>query len=305
MSILISRLLRSIRTNGVVGTLRRICRRIDAWILAGQMQLRNLVSHASVTGSADAIVSLTSYGTRLRTVHLVVESVGAGKAKPMRLILWVDDPLVLAEPTNALRRLVARGLELRLAAPLGSHKKYYPALSLALDDNVSRLITIDDDVLYPRWWLERLMVAASESPEAVIAYRARRVLLADGDFAPWVDWPLCDSAEPSLMYMGIGEAGIAYPRSVIEALLRRGTGFLEIAAKVDDIWLHSTAVSIGVPTRQVMGEALHLPVLPGSQLVALAHGNIGGGGNDAALRQNYDKDDLERLRASAVEGESA
>lgn len=296
---MILRLLRYVRTNGLGGTLRRISRRVDAWGLTARMQLRNLVSHAPVTGEADAIVSLTSYGPRLRTVHLVIESVGAGTTRPRRLILWVDDPTALTESTSALRRLVERGLEFRLAEPLGSHKKYYPALGPALDDNVSRLVTIDDDVLYPRWWLERLMAAASESPEAVVAYRARQVLLTAGDFAPWAEWPLCDSTEASLLHMGIGEAGIAYPRPVVESLLRRGKGFLEVAARMDDIWLHSTAVSIGVPTRQVMAESLHLEVLPGSQSVALAQTNILGGGNDAALRQNYDTDGLARLRASA------
>lgn len=301
---MISRLVRSLQTNGLRGTSQRVRRRVDALGLAVHMQLRNLVSNDSIIGSANAIVSLTSYGARLRTVHLIIESIGAGTTRPRRLILWVDDPAVLAEPGTALCKLVRRGLELRLAEPLGSHKKYYPSLPLALDDNVSRLVTVDDDVLYPGWWLERLMAAARESPEAVVAYRARQVLLGDRGFAPWEQWPLCDSTAPSLLNMGIGEAGIAYPRAVIEALHRRGKGFLATAASVDDIWLHSTAVSIGVPTRQVMGKPLHLAVLPGSQSVALAHTNVGGGGNDIALLQNYDKDDLARLRASAAKVKS-
>jgi hypothetical protein len=268
------------------------------------MGLQNVIGRSLVTGDADAIVSLTTYGPRLRTVHLVIESVGAGRVKPRRLILWVDDQAALANPTKALRRLMKRGLEVRLAAPLGSHKKYYPALDAALDDNVSRLITVDDDVLYPTWWLQRLMEASGENAEAIVAYRARQVLLTDDGFAPWVEWPLCESTAPSLLHMGIGEAGIAYPRVVLEALRERGLGFLEVAARVDDIWLHATAVSVGVPTRQVRSEPLHLAVLPGSQSVALAHTNVNGGGNDVALRQNYNEDDLVRLRASSTIGES-
>lgn len=301
----VGRIRRSIVEHGLVETFSRVIRRcwrrcvvsVEIWSLRRQSRLCSDL----VTGDSDAIVSLTAYGRRVRTVYLTIESIARGTTRPRALILWLDDEDVLSSAPPELRRLVDRGLEIRYAPPLGSHKKYFPALDLAIDRNVARLVTVDDDVLYPRWWLKRLMDVAQSAPSAVVAYRARRVPLTSDGLAPWAEWPLCRSVEPSLLHFGIGEAGIAYPQSVIRALKARGLGFLSIAPRADDVWLHSTAVSAGIPTRQVMRRALHPLIVPGSQVVALSHSNISLGGNDEALGASYGEADISLLRASRID----
>ena len=84
-----------------------------------------------------------------------IESIAAGRTRPQRLILWLDDPLQYDHRPAALRRLEARGLEIRLTENWGSHKKYFPALSIALGDDLA-IATADDDTLYPRSWLTRM-----------------------------------------------------------------------------------------------------------------------------------------------------
>lgn len=305
---MIDRVRRVIRKHGFIGTFRRalvaLSRTISARLEAGALRWRNVRGGGPVTGDADAIVSLTTYGPRVRLVFLTIESIARGTIRPKRLILWLDDPGTVADPPPELRRLVRRGLEVLLTEDIGSHKKYFPTLDAAISTGVSRLITVDDDMLYPKWWLERLMAAAAEDPSAIVAYRARRVLLTDQGFAPWDDWPLCDSATASPLNFAIGEAGVGYPQAVLQALRERGRGFLATAPRVDDIWLHSTAVSIGVPTRQVTSRALHPLVVPGSQVVALAHSNIDGGGNDTALQANYRDESLVLLHAAGASEES-
>lgn len=258
------------------------------------------MSRSSATGEADVIVSLTSHGARISSAHLAIESVARGSVRPRRIILWLDDAAVLADPPAPLLRLRRRGLELRPTQDLGPHKKYFPALGEAIGDDVSALVTIDDDALYPRRWLERTVRALELEPVSVVAHRARRVRLEhDTDtFAPWAEWSVCASTAPSVLHVGIGEAGIAYPRPVLDALQARGTTFLAVAPRADDLWLHATALAIGVPTRQVSPRPLHPLITPGSQRTALAHANVVGGGNDAALSAAYTPADVSRLRAA-------
>ncbi|GAA1761558.1 hypothetical protein GCM10009767_20720 [Kocuria aegyptia] len=87
---------------------------------------RNRWTIDPVCGDAPVVVCLTSYGRRIRAVHLAVEAIARGSVRPQRLILWLADAEVVAHPPAPLARLVERGLEIRHAADWGPHKKYYP-----------------------------------------------------------------------------------------------------------------------------------------------------------------------------------
>lgn len=302
---MIERVVRSVRERGTRQTassgVRAFRREVSAHFGSIFLRHMNRTSKDSLTGNCNAIVSLTTYGSRVRTVYLTIESIGRGTRRPRRIILWLDANLHGTSLPLELQRQVSRGLEVCYTDDLGPHKKYYPALDIAIGQRVERLITADDDVMYPAWWLERMMEAASMSPDSIVAYRTRRVALSTSHFAPWSTWPLSKSVEPSVLTFGIGEAGVGYPQPVLRALKERGTSFLLLAPRADDIWLHSTAVSVGVPTRQVHSTPLHPLVVPGSQTAALAHSNIDGGGNDRVLNQCYDPSSFARLKAAYME----
>ena len=119
------------------------------------LHLQNVRSTAPVVAHGGPVVSITTYGTRLNTVYLVLESIASGSVLPSRLILWVNDLEVFSAPPPPLQRLVRRGLEIRLTEDYGPHKKYYPYLASAASFD-RPLVTADDDVFYSRWWLTDL-----------------------------------------------------------------------------------------------------------------------------------------------------
>src|ERR1700728_3972607 len=88
----------------------------------------NRYSRARITCPAGPIVSLTTYGKRSRTVYLAVESIGKGHVRPSRIILWLDARAIFHNPPATIRRLVRRGLEVKLCENYGPHTKYYPYL---------------------------------------------------------------------------------------------------------------------------------------------------------------------------------
>lgn len=261
-------------------------RRGAAILLSGRLAAANFVSRRRVVGGGQATVSLTTYGSRWRTVHQTIESIGRGSVLPRAIVLWVDDPAFVQSPTPQLRRLIRRGLRIELSPDLGPHKKYFPALEeVAAHNDV--LVTADDDVMYRKHWLRDLLQIADANPDTVIAYRARRVTMKGADFAPWSDWPLVTSTTPSTLNIAIGEAGVLYPLGLTTRLMSRGDGFLVCAPRADDLWLHATGVLAEIPTRQVTAKAYFPLVVPGAHAVTLGHHNISGGGNDAQIEATY------------------
>jgi len=265
--------------------------------VATLLRFRNRFSTSSVVGDEPVLVSMTTYGARFHTVHLALESIGRGSVRPSRMVLWVDDPELADNPTPQLLRLIRRGLEVLPCEDYGPHKKYYPALSIMEKElRLDRLITTDDDILYRRNWLSGLVSSAARNPDVILCYRARVVQLDERGFRPWSEWPLCATTSASLLHLAIGDAGVSYPRSMLGILARRGTGFMSVAPRADDIWLHATAVEAGIRTRQLRRRS-YIPLMtPGSQAVALAKENIGGGANDRQIGATYQATQIEMLR---------
>ena len=274
---------------------KRASSHLGLWLL----RLRNRFSSTPALGDAPAMVSLTSYGSRIDTVAFTIESIAAGTVRPRRLVLWLDDPERFSARPAALRRLERRGVEVRLTQNLGPHTKYFPALGLALADGLP-LVTADDDLLYPPGWLNGLVAAGREHPDVVNCYRASVVALRDGVVAPYVTWPRCKDVTVSAAHFATGVSGVRYPAAMLTALCERGAEFTERCAKADDIWLHWVALRAGIGVRQVSPRAVHFPYLPGTQEETLVSGNIGQGANDRYVAGLYEPDDVARLAGAGA-----
>lgn len=264
-----------------------------------ELVTRNLTSSAPAVASGGPIVSLTSFGQRARTVAFTIESIAAGKLLPSRLILWLDEPDLVTSPPAMLRRLMARGVEVRATENFGPHKKYFPFVEQARAFDAP-LVTADDDVLYPDTWLSQLMARYVEDSADVHCYRARVVGLRGSTFEPYASWRECDTTAPSHRHFSIGMAGVLFPPAVLEALKQSGSAFRESCPRTDDIWLNLHAQRVGAKVRQVRRSPDYFMLLPGTQKVGLLHTNVGGGGgNDSALQAVYSATDMERLRQAS------
>jgi hypothetical protein len=258
--------------------------------LAGWYGLRNRLSRRPVAdpaGSAD--VMLTSFGTRLDRVHLVIESIAAGAARPRSLTLVVNRPEF--RPGPGLARLVARGLRLVPSEDLGPHKKYRPHLARATFERP--LVTADDDVFYPRRWLRDLLDVAGSHPGHVVAHRTHVIMLRDGAIAPYLDWRTNTSTAAHPRHFATGIGGVLYPPAMLAALRR--SPFPEHCRHADDIWLHAVALRSGVSVRQVRPRPAEFRPVPGIAGSDLFDRNVIGGGNDAVIAAVYTVDDVAAL----------
>jgi len=265
-----------------------------SWIVR-RLTERNLLTGAPVVRKGGPVVSLTSYGKRVETVHLTIESIAAGRLQPSRLILWLDDEGIFQNPPEPLVRLKERGLEVRLARNYGPHTKYYPYIESVSEFGLP-LATADDDILYPSYWLERLARGYAEQPDLINCYRARVIAFQSDGLAPYSEWRTCSSTDPTILNFATGVSGIVYPPKFLTMLKRSGSAFESCCPKADDIWLHVLALRSGYKVRQIVKKPdLHFPALPGTQDVALQHSNCRSG-NDHQAAMTYSRQDLDALR---------
>ncbi|MCM1028912.1 MAG: hypothetical protein NC342_08035 [Pseudoflavonifractor sp.] len=242
-------------------------------------------------GEMEAIVSLTSYGPRLRTAYLTVASLMRQSRRAHRLILW----LAQEERDNipaSLRLLEPRGLEIRFCADLRSYKKIIPALTEFPD---ATIITADDDCLYDFDFIDRLLMAAKAAPGHIICNRMRQIKLSGGKIAPYREWEVTGSTTPSPLNVAIGCGGILYPPRALPSETLDADLFMSLAPDADDLWLKAMALKQGTPViRAVTPHPLGDDVIPIPGIDyhgALTDRNVADGGNDravAALAQYFD-----------------
>lgn len=244
---------------------------------------RNRWSRSSATTTDGPVVSMTSYGRRISTVHLALESIAAGTMRPSRLILWLDDAEAVARPTPGLKRLVGRGLELRHCEDDGPHKKYYPYVQ-SLREHTVPLVTADDDWLFPARWLETLMAFHRTDPTTNTTHRARDIAVRTGEITRYEGWGLASRRAASPRNLATGGWGHVMVPAMLEGLRDRHAEFRRAAPRADDIWLHRVAIETGTSPK-VVGlydhhQILHMPIGGGPTLAA---DNVDDGGNDRQI----------------------
>lgn len=264
--------------------------KLNAW----RLDRRNRRSARPVVSKNGPVVSLTTFGSRLGSVHLAIESIGAGTVLPSRLILWLDDKPLFDNRPAAVRRLESRGLEVLLSENYGPHTKYYPYVQ-SHGDFKTALVTADDDVLYSSWWLEGLANAFKLDPSFLNCYRAHVMSFEGKHLRPYTTWGECRSNQPSFRHFATGVSGCIYPPELLQALKAAGSVFRDQCPRADDVWLNAIAMRNGFRVRQVGPRPLRFPLIAGTQGSGLWNSNVIGSQNDSQIEATYTADDLSRI----------
>ena len=263
-----------------------------------RLKLANRFSRRSVTGSGAAVVSLTTHGTRLALVYLTIESIAAGAVRPTRMVLWLNPAVGKTVLPKTLLNLQRRGLEIQFSDNFGPHTKYFPYVASESRHQLP-MVTADDDVLYPLYWLQDLVLAHQSEPQHVHCYRARRVQLRDGALRSYSEWPFSESTVPSILNFATGVSGVIYPPALMDALRDSGLAFMGFCPKADDIWLHAMALRHGYRVKQMHATYRDFPVAPMTQGIALFIDNARPEGNDQQIVATYTRADILALTQSS------
>jgi hypothetical protein len=231
---------------------------------------------------APLIVSLTSYPPRFGTLALTLHSLLRQTLRPDHLILWIA-PADAARLPGSVTALRKRGLEIRLVEDLQSYKKIIPALDEFPDAFIA---TADDDLYYWPGWLDELAAGVEPGARVIPCHRAHEIRAdEEGRFLPygqWVHHTPWRGKGAHLFPTGMG--GVLYPPGVLtHAPADRAAG-LRVCPQGDDIWLYWMGRRNGAVYKTV-GEHRAIDPWPESQVGALWHDNVSGGGNDRQIRR--------------------
>ncbi|WP_159405084.1 hypothetical protein [Gordonia sp. YY1] len=166
-----------------------------------------------------------------------------------------------------------------------SYKKLLPALERYPE---CIIVTADDDVLYPRWWLPELVAEHMSAPTTILGHRGARITVDEGRIARYVDWPRATRNTPSTVTFLTGMGGILYPPNSLDDHVLDRKLAASLCPDADDIWFKVCALLAGTDVRKVSDGAGEFHVQGKAQLTALHRNNVGRHENDRHLKKVFE-----------------
>lgn len=237
----------------------------------------------------NVIVSLTSYGDRVKYVWKTIYSIINQTVKADKIILWLaEDEFKNGEKDlpKKLLKLKKEGLEIRFCEDIRSHKKYYYSVQEYKD---KAIITIDDDMIYPETLVEELVRLSKDNPGCICCTYAQRITIDENNnWKAYKEWPddIEPCIKPDLSLVPIGCGGVLYPAGCFE-----GTDLLnkELIRKycysVDDLWLKINSLRKEIPVVRIKKKFVIYFSIMASQKLRLSIENNHDGKNDEAIKQ--------------------
>lgn len=248
-------------------------------------------------GPEPLIVTLTTHGNRINTVFQSVESIFMQTCKANRVVLHLSEDEFREEDLPVtLQRQMARGLEVRFVRDVGPQTKLVPALQAFPE---ALLVTIDDDIFYPIYTLERLIRLHRDHPGDVCC-TVSRMLARSGDrgLKPFNDCIFTSLKKPasSMNYLAEGFAGVLYPPHCLHPDVVRDDLFRKLSPLADDLWFKAMEIRQGTKVCQMPGTnwMFYWTYVADATVQAegLFHKNLYAGKNDEQLKALFDYYDL-------------
>ena len=214
-------------------------------VIVNVLYPRTVKLGVGIDDDSDVIVSLTSFPQRINTVWITISTILNQTVKPKKIILWLAiDQFPNREKglPNNLLRLKQYGLEIRFCDNLYPHKKYYYSM---LENPNNTIVTVDDDVFYPEYFLSDLIQTSHKYPGVICCTWAHKIKVSpqEGIYAydEW-DHGVNDCKKPNLLIMPVGIGGVLYPPRSLDNRIFDKNNIEELCLKTDDLWLKSMAV---------------------------------------------------------------
>ncbi len=222
------------------------------------------------------IISLTSYPARISTIHLTIESLKQQNVNFKKIILYLSVEQFPNKEKNlpdSLIKLIDDKFKICwLADDIRSYKKLIPALEQFPSDVI---ITADDDVIYPKDWVERLIRSYLVEPDCIHCLRGRNIKVSENIIEPYNKWRLIKyPLFPSFKVLPTGVGGCLYTKKLLDDDIFNKEVFTEYAANADDIWFWAMALKKGTKIKIATPTLLKPKIIAGTQETALWNINV-------------------------------
>lgn len=186
------------------------------------------------------VVSLTSFPARIQCVEYAIKSLMTQSLKPDRIELWLSEKQFKGiELPASLLELQNYGLEIKYCEDLRGHKKYYEPIKNQKKNEI--IITYDDDLIYPRDSISRLMKYHRKYPDSVICNRGFEIKFdEDGTIATKSKWTMHSKhgvKSPVKLLLISNGAGALFPYGSVSEKATDPALIRKYALGVDDLWI--------------------------------------------------------------------
>lgn len=232
------------------------------------------------------IISLTSYKPRFATLEPTILSFIQQNVCPDAIILWVaeeDYPFIPESILNLQGPVNDQGtqFEIKITRDTGPYKKIIPNLQI---NNNQFILTADDDIYYPSWWLQNLLQEYTSNNHEIICYLAHQIHCSGSKVLPYNEWSKNKNTNVDpLLGFAVGAGGVLYPPNSLHPSVTDEETFLKYSPMADDIWLFWMARMQGSTTKKT--KRYFRPICwPKSQKVGLLNVNVSNHGNDKKIQ---------------------
>lgn len=265
----------------------RYLRLIKSYNLFFLYWIRNKYGKSQIETNPECsyVISLTTYNKRIDIVYLTIESIfNQCTSYSYSVHLYVCNEDIPNGIPESLLRLQERGLKIYIVDEnIRSYKKLYFCYK---DNKNKNIITIDDDVFYPKWWLNRLISDHIDNPDTIIAYRGHMIKFdREGEIYPYSKFisneELNNKSYRTLIPTGV--SGVLYPVGSLVNLDSTKDIFLKYAPTADDFWFKFLTLRNGYKSKLVFNKNIHFITIPDTQKDSLRNINLDGNENDVQL----------------------
>ncbi len=234
----------------------------------------------------DVVVSLSSYPARLPQLHLVIRSLLHQRLSPREIVLYLGKDTKDEDIPSSLRELEKHNFTIKTGyEDLKPHKKYFFAMQEYPDDSI---ITVDDDVIYDKDFVQDLYTCYNKHPKCVVSRRVHRMLQdVQGTIKSYNDWQweCTQILEPSHQLFSTGCGGALYPPKVLPPETFDAAAIKAHCLNTDDVWLKFMELKADVKVVFTNSKVIHPLTVRNTQGSALMHTNTAGENrNDINIR---------------------
>lgn len=227
----------------------------------------------------DTIISLTSFGKRLSTVWITIESLLRQKNIYCQIHFYIseNEKNIKIPFINHMKK---NGVVVHYVEDLKSYKKFYFA---AKEYGNKNIITVDDDIIYPNYLISSLIKALNEQA-CVCCFRCHEITKKNGVINSYKDWNevnIGNTRGMNLLPTGVG--GIIYPKGYFSEELLNKELFMKMMPTTDDIWIRFWGIAKGIEVYKVSQDYKNWIAIRFTQKNRLGIVNNGDSLNDLAI----------------------
>ncbi len=197
------------------------------------------------------IISLTTYGSNIHSVHFVVRSLLNQSVQASKVVLWLDeDEFTPQNLPISIVTLISSKFEIRYCSNLRSFKKLMPSIVNFPDFDI---ITVDDDYIYPNDMVEILLREARDNTNTIISHRVHMITFeTNGQIRSYNDWEFeSTSDEASHKVFVTTGGGTFFPKGVLDDGFLDSEVYMKVCPTADDVWVNLYAMKKGVKRKKV------------------------------------------------------